>query len=310
MSNFLVTGGAGFIGSHLVENLLHMGHSVKVIDNFYSGKQSNIAPFKNDIELLEIDIRDFDKVVQAVKGSEIILHHAALASVPASVADPITANDVNITGTLNVLESAKRNNVKRVVFAASSAAYGDDPESPKREDMRPQPLSPYAVGKLAGEYYCKMFAELYDVETVAYRYFNVFGARQDPNSQYAAVIPKFITAMIAGEQPVIFGDGLQTRDFVHVKNVVEANILAATMPGKISGLFNCACGEAITLNDVVSAINEILGTSIEPIYAQPRAGDIKYSLASIDLLKEQLHFVPKLNFIEGLKQTIPFYTSR
>ncbi len=307
--NFMVTGGAGFIGSHLVENLLHLGHSVKVIDNFSAGKRSNLAPFKNDIEIFEIDVRDFDKVVAAVKGSDIILHHAALASVPASVADPITANEVNITGTLNVLESAKRNGVKRVVFAASSAAYGDDPESPKRENMRPQPLSPYAVGKLAGEYYCKMFAELYEVETVAFRYFNVFGKRQDPNSQYAAVIPKFITAMVAGDRPVIFGDGLQTRDFVHVKNVVEANILAATVPGRISGLFNCACGEAITLNDVVSAINEILGTSIDPIYADPRAGDIKYSLASIDLLKEQLHFVPKLNFKDGLKQTIPYYTS-
>lgn len=307
MSNFLVTGGAGFIGSHLVENLLQMGHTVKVIDNFSAGKRSNLEPFKNDIEVFEIDIRNFDKVVAAAKGSEIILHHAALASVPASVADPITANEVNITGTLNVLESAKRNGIKRVVFAASSAAYGDDPESPKREYMRPQPLSPYAVGKLAGEYYCKMFAELYDVETIAFRYFNVFGARQDPNSQYAAVIPKFITSMIDGERPVIFGDGLQTRDFVHVKNVVEANILAATMPGKISGLFNFACGEAITLNDVVSTINEILGTSIEPIYAAPRAGDVKYSLASIDLLKEQLHFSPKLNFIDGLKQTIPYY---
>lgn len=307
MSNFLVTGGAGFIGSHLVENILQMGHTVKVIDNFSAGKRSNLEPYKNDVEVFEIDIRNFDKVVAAVKGSDIILHHAALASVPASVADPITANEVNITGTLNVLESAKRNGVKRVVFAASSAAYGDDPESPKREYMRPQPMSPYAVGKLAGEYYCKMFAELYDVETIAFRYFNVFGARQDPNSQYAAVIPKFITTMIDGDRPVIFGDGLQTRDFVHVKNVVEANILAATMPGKISGLFNCACGEAITLTDVVTAINEILGTSIEPIYSEPRAGDIKYSLASIDLLKEQLHFVPKLNFKDGLKQTIPYY---
>jgi nucleoside-diphosphate-sugar epimerase len=307
MLNFLVTGGAGFIGSHLVENLLQMGHGVKVIDNFSTGKRTNLEPFKKDIEIFEIDIRNLEQVVAAVKGIDIILHHAALASVPASVADPLTANEVNITGTLNVLESARRNKVKRVVFAASSAAYGDDPESPKREDMRPQPLSPYAVGKLAGEYYCKMYAELYDVETVAFRYFNVFGARQDPNSQYAAVIPKFITAMVAGERPTIFGDGLQTRDFVHINNVVEANLLAATMPGKISGLFNCACGEAITLNDVVTVINEILGTDIQPIYAETRAGDIKYSLAAIDLLKEQLHFIPKLNFKDGLKLTIPSY---
>jgi UDP-glucose 4-epimerase len=305
--NFIVTGGAGFIGSHLVEHLLKLGHSVKVIDNFLTGKKANIQPFVKDIELFEIDIRDFDKVLKATKGSDVILHHAALASVPASVADPIFANEVNITGTLNVLESAKRNNVKRVVFAASSAAYGDDPESPKHEVMRPQPLSPYAVGKITGEYYCKLYSELYGLATVAFRYFNVFGSRQDPNSQYAAVIPKFITAMIEGKSPTIFGDGFQTRDFVHIDNVVEANLLAATLTGNISGLYNCACGEAVTLNDVVRLINEILGTNIEPIYAEARAGDIKYSLASIGLIKEKLHFEPKLNFKEGLKQTIPFY---
>jgi UDP-glucose 4-epimerase len=305
--NFLVTGGAGFIGSHLVENLLKRGHSVKVIDNFLTGKRSNIEHFKNDIEFFEIDIRDFDKVLKAVKGSDVILHHAALASVPASVADPVFANEVNVTGTLNILESAKQTNVHRVVFAASSAAYGDEPESPKHELIRPQPLSPYAVGKLTGEYYCKLYSELYDLETVAFRYFNVFGPRQDPNSQYAAVIPKFITAMIAGNRPTIFGDGSQTRDFVHIENVVEANILAATLSGKTSGLYNCACGEAISLNDVVKSLNDIIGTDIKPIYADARSGDIKYSLASIDLIKEQLHFVPKLNFKDGLEKTVPYY---
>ena len=245
--------------------------------------------------------------MKAVRGSDAILHHAALASVPASVADPVFANEINITGTLNILESAKRANVKRVVFAASSAAYGDEPESPKHELMRPQPLSPYAVGKLAGEYYCKLYSDLFGLDTIAFRYFNVFGPRQDPNSQYAAVIPKFITAMVAGDSPIIFGDGLQTRDFVHIDNVVEANILAASFPGKLSGLFNCACGEAITLNDVVKSLNEIMGTAIEPIYADARSGDIKYSLASIDLIRERLHFVPKLNFKDGLRQTVPFY---
>ena len=307
---FLVTGGAGFIGSHLVESLLQRGHKVRVIDNFSTGKKDNISAFTNDIELINADIRNFEAVEYATKDIDVILHHAALASVPGSVSDPLTANDVNITGTINVLEGAKRNNVQRVVFAASSAAYGDEPESPKHEKMKPQPLSPYAVGKLAGEYYCKIYADLYGLQTVTFRYFNVFGHRQDPESQYAAVIPKFITSIIADKSPIIFGDGLQTRDFTHVDNIVEANILAATTADLSGVLFNCACGEAISLNEVVQIINNFLGKNIQPIYEAARPGDIKHSLASIDLIHDQLNFIPKYNFKQGLEKTIPFYVEQ
>jgi len=304
---FLITGGAGFIGSHLAENLLKLGYSVSIIDNFSTGKESNIEAFRKDVEVFDKDIRNFESVNKATAGVDVILHHAAMASVPASVADPLTANEINISGTLNILEAAKQNGVKRVVFAASSAAYGDEPESPKHEQMKPQPLSPYAVGKLAGEYYCKLYFDLYGLETVGLRYFNVFGHRQDPNSQYAAVIPKFITSMIEGKSPVIFGDGLQTRDFTHVENIVQANLLASTVANIAGGLYNCACGEAISLNDVVNVINTFLGTKIEPRYEDPRPGDIKFSLASIALIKEKLNFNPKYNFQEGLAKTIPFY---
>ena len=304
---FLVTGGAGFIGSHLVESLLHRGHEVRIIDNFSTGKKENITVFGKDVDVVNADIRNFEAVELATKNIDIILHHAALASVPGSVSDPLTANDVNITGTLNILEAAKRNKVQKVIMAASSAAYGDEPESPKHEDMKPQVLSPYGVGKLAGEYYCKVYADLYGLQTVTFRYFNVFGHRQDPESQYAAVIPKFITSIISDTSPIIFGDGLQTRDFTHVDNIVEANILAATTPNLSGVLFNCACGEAITLNEVVRIINEFLGKDIKPIYNDPRPGDIKHSLASIKLIKDKLNFVPKYNFKEGLEKTIPFY---
>ncbi len=225
---FLVTGGGGFIGSNLVEELLKQGHSVRVLDNFSTGRRENLAEFKEDIELVEGDIRSYHIVKQAVKGIEVILHQAALPSVPRSINDPITSNEVNVGGTLNILDAAKDAGVKRVVFASSSSIYGDNPELPKHERMTPKPLSPYAVSKLTGEHYLHVFNKLYGLETVALRYFNVFGPRQDPSSQYSAVIPKFIKAINNNEQPMIFGDGEQSRDFTYVENVCQANILAAT----------------------------------------------------------------------------------
>ena len=225
---FLVTGGAGFIGSNIVGALLERGHSVRILDNFSTGRRENIIEFKNDVELVEGDIRSYHIVKQAVKGIEVILHEAALPSVPRSINDPITSNEVNVGGTLNILDAAKDAGVGRVVFASSSSIYGDNPELPKHEGMTPKPLSPYAVSKLTGEYYLRVFNKLYGLETIALRYFNVFGPKQDPTSQYSAVIPKFIKSIKKDKRPLIFGDGTQSRDFTYVANVVEANILAAT----------------------------------------------------------------------------------
>ena len=259
MSNikFLVTGGAGFIGSNIVEDLLKRGYSTRVLDNFSTGKRENLKPFEKDIELIEGDIRSFHIVAEAVKGVDIILHQAALPSVPRSIKDPITSNEVNVVGTLNILEAAREHKVKRVVYASSSSVYGDNPELPKHEGMLPNPLSPYAVSKLAGEKYCSVFSRLYGIETVVLRYFNVFGPRQDPNSQYSAVIPLFVKAIMSDKQPTIFGDGTQSRDFTYVANVVEANILAATKDIESGLVMNCACHEQITLNELVLQINNL-----------------------------------------------------
>ena len=237
---FLVTGGAGFIGSNIVEELLKKGHFVRVLDNFATGKRENLKEFEKDIELFEGDMRSYHIVRQAVKGIEIILHQAALPSVPRSINDPITTNEVNLMGTLNILDATKDAGVKRIAYASSSSVYSDNSELPKKEDMLPNPLSPYALSKLVGEKYCQVFSRLYRIETVILRYFNVFGPRQDPNSQYSAVIPKFIKAMKAGKQPVIYGDGTQSRDFTYVTNVVEGNILAATAECDSGLVMNCA----------------------------------------------------------------------
>jgi len=301
---FLVTGGAGFIGSHLVEELLKRNYEVRVLDNFSTGKRENIKEFEKDIELIEGDIRSYHIVEKAVKGIDIILHQAALPSVPRSIKDPITTNDVNVGGTLNILEAAKENNVKRVVFASSSSVYGDTPTLPKSEDMIPNPLSPYAVSKLAGEKYCQLYSRIYGLETVILRYFNVFGPRQDPNSQYSAVIPKFIKAIKEDKRPIIYGDGTQSRDFTYVANVVEANILAANAKVDSGIIMNCACGGQITLNELVNEINKILKKNIEPIYNEPRIGDIKHSYADIELINRKLNFKPIFNFYEGLKFTV------
>lgn len=306
-TKILVTGGAGFIGSNISEELIKKGYDVVVLDNFATGKKSNLRSFEKNIEIIEGDIRSYMQVEKAVKGVEIILHQAALPSVPRSIQDPITSNEVNTSGTLNILNAAKENNVKRVVFASSSSVYGDNPILPKEENMLANPLSPYAVSKLAAEKYCNVFTRIYGLETIALRYFNVFGPKQDPNSQYSAVIPKFIKSILNDERPVIYGDGEQSRDFTYIANVIEGNMLAAFTPCESGIVMNCACHGQITLNQLVNSINKILGKNIEPIYMEPRAGDIKHSFASIDKIKEILGFEPVVNFEEGLKNTIDWF---
>uniref|UniRef100_A0A832G7B4 SDR family oxidoreductase n=1 Tax=Ignavibacterium album TaxID=591197 RepID=A0A832G7B4_9BACT len=307
---FLVTGGAGFIGSNIVEELIKRGYSVRVLDNFATGKRENLQPFEKDIEIIEGDIRSYHTVNQAVRGIDIILHQAALPSVPRSINDPITTNDVNVLGTLNVLDAAKEHKVKRIVFASSSSVYGDNPEMPKHERMMPNPLSPYAVSKLAGEKYCQVFGRLYNIETVVLRYFNVFGPRQDPNSQYSAVIPKFIKLMTNNQQPTIYGDGTQSRDFTFVSNVVEGNILAATKDIETGLVMNCACHGQITLNELVAELNKLLGKNLEPKYSDSKPGDIKHSFASIDLIGQKLNYKPLVDFKEGLKRTVEYYLAK
>jgi UDP-glucose 4-epimerase len=303
---FLVTGGAGFIGSNIVEELLKHGYSVRVIDNFATGKRENLKDFEKDIELIEGDIRSYHTVNHAMKGIDIVLHQAALPSIPRSINDPITSNEVNVMGTLNILDAAKNAGVRRIIYASSSSIYGDDPELPKHEGMLPNPLSPYAVSKLAGEKYCQVFSRLYGIETVILRYFNVFGPRQDPNSQYSAVIPKFIKLISNNQQPTIYGDGTESRDFTYVSNIVEGNILAATKDIESGLVMNCACQEQITLNELVTELNKILDKNLEPTYTAHKLGDIKHSFANIDLISEKLHYKPLVNFKEGLKKTLAF----
>ena len=307
---FLVTGGAGFIGSNIVEELLKRGYDIRVLDNFATGKRENLKQFEKDIELIEGDIRSFHIVQQAVKDIDVILHQAALPSVPRSIKDPITSNEVNVVGTLNILEAAKDAGVKRVVYASSSSVYGDNPALPKHEGMMPNPLSPYAVSKLAGEKYCSVFSRLYGIETVVLRYFNVFGPRQDPNSQYSAVIPLFIKAIMNDKQPTIFGDGTQSRDFTYVANVVEANILAAVNVVESGLVMNCACHDQISLNKLVEEINKLLDKNIKPKYAEQRHGDIKHSFASIDTIKRNLNWEPGVSFLEGLTFLVKYFITR
>ncbi len=303
----LVTGGAGFIGSNIIEELLKRNFSVRVLDNISTGKRENLKDFVNDIEIIEGDIRSYHVVNRAMKNIEVVLHQAALPSVPRSIYDPITTNEVNVGGTLNVLYAAKENKVRRVVFASSLSVYGDNPELPKHEGMIPNPLSPYAVSKLAGEKYCQVFSKLYGLETVIFRYFNVFGPRQDPDSQYSAVIPKFIKAMLNNERPIIYGDGTQSRDFTYVANVVEANILAATNPIDSGLVMNCACNGNISLNKLVGELNKLLGKNLEPIYDKPRPGDIKHSYADISLISAKLNYLPRISFTKGLELTLTSY---
>jgi nucleoside-diphosphate-sugar epimerase len=307
---YLVTGGAGFIGSNIVEELLRRDERVRVLDNFSTGRKENLAPLLGLVELIEGDLRDLPTVRRAVEGVDYILHQAALPSVQRSIDDPLATHAANTTGTLNLLLAAHEAGVKRVVFAASSSVYGDSPTLPKREDMLPQPKSPYAVSKLTGEHYCRAFTEVHGLETVCLRYFNVFGPRQDPASQYAAVIPLFITAILQGKPPTVHGDGLQSRDFTYVSNVVHANLLAATAPGVAGRVFNVACGQRYTLLDLIAALNDILGTQVAPAHTDPRPGDVRHSLADITAAQEALGYQVVVDFREGLRRTVAWYRTR
>jgi len=305
----LVTGGAGFIGSSLVRALLARGDVVRVIDNFSSGKRENLADVVDRIELVEADILDERALGRAIEGAEVVFHEAAIPSVPKSMLEPVENHAANATGTLRVLEAARRAHVRRVVYAASSAAYGDEPTLPKIESMTPAPISPYGGSKLAGELYMHVYARAYGLETVSLRYFNVFGPRQDPQSEYAAVIPKFITAALAGRQPRIFGDGTQSRDFCHIDNVIEANFKAASADGRqvSGGVFNVGCGQATTLNQVVALLGEALGRKLEAVHEAERAGDIKHSHADISAARARLGYAAQVSFAEGLRRTVDWY---
>jgi len=307
---YLITGGAGFIGSNLAAELLKRGHQVRVLDNFSTGNRENLQTLDGSVEIIEGDLRSYHIVRAAVEGMDFILHQGALPSVPRSIADPVTTNEVNVTGTLNILHAALDAGVKRVVFASSSSIYGDSPTLPKKEEMTPNPLSPYAVSKLAGEKYCQVFARIYGLHTVALRYFNVFGPRQNPDSQYSAVIPKFIKAMLNGQSPTIYGDGEQSRDFTYIANVVEANILATEVDCPPGVVMNCAAHQRITLNQLVEILNKILNTDIRPQYTDPRPGDVKHSFADINKIKENLGYEPQILFEEGLLRTVEWFRNK
>lgn len=304
---YVVTGGAGFIGSHIAERLLKDGHTVRVVDNLITGKQANLDLLGRDVEFHNVSITNVDALRPIFKGADVVFHHAALASVPLSIDNPLLSHEHNATGTLNVLVAARDAGVRRVVYAASSAAYGNDASEQQVETSIPKPLSPYGVAKLAGEYYCQSFSQVYELETVCLRYFNVFGTRQDPTSQYAAVIPLFITNMLDGKAPKIYGDGLQSRDFCYVGNVVHGNLLAAEATRANGQVINLATGQRTNLLELVDGINKHIGTTIEPVFLDARAGDVKHSRADISKARALLGYEPITGFQDGLKQTIAWY---
>jgi UDP-glucose 4-epimerase len=307
MPQCLVTGGAGFIGSHLVEALVARGHRVRVLDNFSTGDATNLEGVRGSIDLVEGDITDFDTVRSAVRGTEVVFHQAALASVPRSVADPMATHRACVDGTLHVLLAAKEERVRRVVYAASSSAYGNSDRLPKRETDPTAPLSPYAVAKLAGEQYCAAFSEVYGLETVRLRYFNVFGPRQTPDSPYAAVIPLFLRALTRGERPLIYGDGGQSRDFTFVDDVVQANLLAAETPGVSGRVFNVACGHRTSLLELLRHLNALLGTETAPVHTDPRPGDVRHSQADIGRARELLGYRPTTDTLSGLRRCLDWW---
>ncbi len=307
MAGVLVTGGAGFIGSHLATRLVELGHKVRVIDNLSTGHRKNLSHLGSKVELLEADLRDSAACAKACRGVEFVFHEAAMGSVPKSIDDPQTSHDININGMFNLLVAAAEAKVRRVIYAGSSSVYGDSAESPKHEGIIPQPLSPYAVQKLTGEYYCSVFASCFGIDSITLRYFNVFGARQDPASQYAAAIPAFVTAILRGESPTVYGDGEQSRDFTYIDNVVDGNMLAMKADRTGGAVVNLACGGEITINETIAAINRSLGTNIKPKYVAPRAGDVRHSCADIRLARKLLNFTPKIGFDEGLQKSINFY---
>jgi len=307
MARYLVTGGAGFIGSNIAEKLVELGEEVVVFDNLSTGHEGNIEHIAKDIRFVKGDIRNASEVRTALEGVDYVLHQAALASVPRSIDDPILVNEVNVGGTLTVLEESRHASVKGVVYAASSSAYGDSEVLPKIEDMLPAPLSPYAVSKLVGEHYCSVYSKVYGLPTVSIRYFNVFGPRQDPASQYAAVIPIFITHLLDGKAPTIYGDGEQSRDFTYVGNIVKANIMAAKWDKAAGQVINVACGGRFTLNEIYRMLSRLIGESIDPVYADTRAGDVKHSHADISMAEDLLGYSVETGFEEGLKRTVDWY---
>lgn len=307
MATYLVTGGSGFIGSHTVDELLRRGESVRVLDNLATGRRENLDHVRDRIDFYEVDIRDLEKIRPAFAGVDYVVHLAALPSVPRSVADPLTSNAVNIDGTLNVLLAARDAKVKRVAFAASSSAYGDNPEFPRVETQIPRPLSPYALTKLAGEYYCELFTRLYGLEAVALRYFNIFGPRQNPDSPYTGVLSIFISFYIRGKTPIIYGDGEQSRDFTYVANAVKATLLACTAPGAAGKNINVGVGEQFTLNRTIALLNQIFGKEVKPDYGPPREGDVRDSLADITLAREALGYKPDVRYEDGLRRTVEWY---
>jgi UDP-glucose 4-epimerase len=308
MSTYLITGIAGFIGSNIARALLAQGATVRGIDNFIAGKRANLEDLQG-IDFIEGTIEDPETCARVCQGVDFIFHEAALASVPRSVEDPVSTNSNNVTGTLNVLVAARNAAVRRVVYAGSSSAYGDQPTLPKREDMSPDPISPYAVSKLTGEHYMRSFTRVYGLETVVIRYFNVFGPHQDPGSQYSGVLAKFSLAMLEGRTPIIYGDGTQSRDFTYIENVVDANLRAIAAPAeKVSGhTFNVATEQRITLNDAVNSLREFTGYTGPVDYAPARTGDIAHSLADISLARAALGYEPKVDFHEGLRRTLLWY---
>ncbi len=307
---YIVTGGAGFIGSHIVEGLAGQKHEVVILDNLFSGKMENVSPFleKDNVSFVNGSITDLPLLQKTFEGADGIFHEGAIASVPRSIANPLATIEANVTGTLNVLIAARDCDVRKVVFASSSSVYGDTPTLPKREDMTPQPLSPYAVSKLAGEHYLRVFSEVYGIQTVALRYFNVFGPRQDPKSQYAAVIPNFITRILDHQSPVIYGDGKQTRDFTFVKDVVQANIRA--MEGDARGVFNVAYCRRIDLLELAATLMEITGITVPLIHDPPRAGDVRDSLADIARAQEAFGYAPEYTVKTGLMETVAWYRNQ
>ena len=309
MARYLVTGGAGFIGSHIASALVERGDQVRVLDNLYSGFRHNLAHLGDRVELIVADAADPQAMRQAVEGVEVVFHEAALASVPASVRDPLASHAACTTSTVNVLTAAHQAGVRRVLLAASSAAYGDQPKVSKEETDPLDPLSPYAAAKIASEFYCQSFTKSMGLETVCLRYFNVYGPRQDPASEYSAVIPIFVSKMLAGQRPTVYGDGLQSRDFVFITDVVAANLLAADSEQGIGQSINIACGRQSTLLDIIAAINNALGTDIQPEFAEPRAGDVRESLADITRARQLLGYEPSVDLTSGLQQSIDFYRS-
>ncbi len=307
MAVYAVTGGGGFIGSHIVEELVRRKETVKVIDNFSTGKRANLKPFESAAEIITADLADAPDLAGILRGVDYVIHQAAIASVPQSMHDPAATHNANVNGTVRLLIAARDAKVRRLVYASSSALYGDSPELPKHEGMMPNPLSPYGAQKLFSEIYCQVFTRAYGLETASLRYFNVFGPRQDASSQYSGVFAIFIPAVLQDKRPVIYGDGEQSRDFTYVQNVVDANLLACTAPGVAGEVFNVACGDRITVNSILREINKITGKDIAPIYKDARPGDILHSHADVSKAAQKLGYKPLVTFEDGLRKTIEWY---